>query len=264
MTKNLGAAAVAALLSLSALSASADVWDLQTDNDDVYQTDNELTHGSIQQHDLGARPGPVADQDWYLIPQRAYASFEVIIDGVSGDLGNNSIRLSRYDQGGNTVQQESGPATGVDGYSRALRWSNATGSFVRELIRVGNGACLTACGADDVYTIRSRDTTIGISRWNASGGQTTVLQTQNVSERTVFANFFYWSASGTLLQHGTLSLPPRQLNVWNVSNFGALAGQSGHITIAHDGGYGALNVKAVALEPSTGFTFDTPGTYLPY
>lgn len=262
MTKIPGAA-LAALLSLPASSASADVWDLQTDNDDVYQTDNELTHGTIQQHDLGARPGPVADQDWYLIPQRAYSSYEVIIDGVSGDLGNG-IRLSRYEQGGNTVLQESGPATGVDGQSRAIRWSNPTGSFVRELIRVGDGPCLWTCGPEDVYTIRSRDTTIGISRWNASGGQTTVLQTQNVSERTVFANFFYWSASGSLLQQGTLSLPPRQLNVWNVANFAALAGQSGHITIAHDGGYGALNVKAVALEPSTGFTFDTPGTYIPY
>ncbi len=53
MTKIPGAA-LAALLSLPASSASADVWDLQTDNDDVYQTDNELTHGTIQQHDLGA------------------------------------------------------------------------------------------------------------------------------------------------------------------------------------------------------------------
>jgi hypothetical protein len=40
-----------------------------------------------------------------------------------------------------------------------------------------------------------------------------------------------------------------------------LVGQSGSITIAHDGPYGSLNIKAVALEPSTGFSFDTPGVY---
>ena len=42
-----------------------------------------------------------------------------------------------------------------------------------------------------------------------------------------------------------------------------MAGVGGTITIAHDGGYGNLAVKAVALEPSTGFSFDTPGLYKP-
>jgi hypothetical protein len=45
------------------------------------------------------------------------------------------------------------------------------------------------------------------------------------------------------------------------SAIGALVGQGGSITIAHDGAYGSLNVKAVALEPSTGFSFDTAGVY---
>jgi hypothetical protein len=34
------------------------------------------------------------------------------------------------------------------------------------------------------------------------------------------------------------------------------------LTIAHTGGYGAL-AKSVALEPSTGFSFDTPFTPIP-
>jgi len=38
---------------------------------------------------------------------------------------------------------------------------------------------------------------------------------------------------------------------------------SGTITVAHDGGYGNLAIKSVALEPSTGFSFDTPGLYKP-
>ena len=32
------------------------------------------------------------------------------------------------------------------------------------------------------------------------------------------------------------------------------------MTLTHDGGYGALSGKAVALEPATGFSFDSPMT----
>ena len=38
----------------------------------------------------------------------------------------------------------------------------------------------------------------------------------------------------------------------------ALQGTSGAITVGHTGPYGSLVGKAVALEPSTGFSFDTP------
>jgi hypothetical protein len=37
-----------------------------------------------------------------------------------------------------------------------------------------------------------------------------------------------------------------------------LAGQTGSITISHNGRYGELVGKGVSLEPSTGFSFDTP------
>jgi hypothetical protein len=36
------------------------------------------------------------------------------------------------------------------------------------------------------------------------------------------------------------------------------SGQRGSITVSHDGGYGALTGKAVALESATGFSFDSP------
>ena len=35
-------------------------------------------------------------------------------------------------------------------------------------------------------------------------------------------------------------------------------GASGSITVSHDGRFGQINGKAVAVEPATGFTFDTP------
>jgi hypothetical protein len=37
-----------------------------------------------------------------------------------------------------------------------------------------------------------------------------------------------------------------------------VAGHAGTITVSHDGRYGDLAGKTVALEPSTGFSFDSP------
>lgn len=39
---------------------------------------------------------------------------------------------------------------------------------------------------------------------------------------------------------------------------------SGSTTMAHDGRYGDLQGKSVALEPATGFSFDTPLSYRPH
>ena len=131
-------------------------------------------------------------------------------------------------------------------------------------LRVGDAACTTACGADDTYRLRVRETTISVARFNNTGAQITVLLTQNTTDETINSTFFYWSVTGTLLQTGALTSPPKSLNVFNTSSFGPLAGVGGSITIAHDGPYGGLNVKSVALEPSTGFSFDTPGVFRGY
>jgi hypothetical protein len=53
----------------------------------------------------------------------------------------------------------------------------------------------------------------------------------------------------SVLEHG--------VTVLNTGTVPALAGNSGSATIAQLGGYGALTGKAVAVEPATGFTFDT-------
>ena len=54
-----------------------------------------------------------------------------------------------------------------------------------------------------------------------------------------------------------MNVPPRGLQVLPVASIGELAGLSGSAAVAHLGGYAALTGKAVALEPATGFTFDT-------
>jgi hypothetical protein len=58
-----------------------------------------------------------------------------------------------------------------------------------------------------------------------------------------------------------LNLARKALQVLNTSTIAA--GTSGSITIVHDSGYGDLSAKSVALEPATGFSFDTQGRYKP-
>ena len=48
------------------------------------------------------------------------------------------------------------------------------------------------------------------------------------------------------------------------STVSGVAGQSGSITISYRGGYGSLSGKAVALEPATGFAFDSPMLVKPH
>ncbi|MET0555641.1 MAG: hypothetical protein ABW221_21560 [Vicinamibacteria bacterium] len=259
--------AVAFLAVLAGPAAvQADVWDTSTDNDDNSGTDNELIHGSTQVHDLGVRPGNVADQDWYRIGQKPHSSYEVVLDGTTGDITFSPNMLQRVNNSGTTVLQNSvGVAPGLE-YSRTLRWANTTTALVNnEYVRVAFAACGTACTVDDTYHIRARETTIGVARFNATGTQATVVLTQNVSDAPVDASLFFWSASGALLHTQTIAgLQEKSLNAFNVGTVPALAGQSGHLTIAHSGSHGALNVKAVALEPATGFSFDTPGVYRQY
>jgi hypothetical protein len=68
----------------------------------------------------------------------------------------------------------------------------------------------------------------------------------------------FWSGAGApLATHGPSTVPGRGVLVLDTSAVPGAAGASGSITIVNDGPYGALAGKAVALEPATGYSFDT-------
>jgi hypothetical protein len=246
---------------LAAVVVSADVWDVQSDHDNTaLGTDNELMHGSQQVHDLGTLPGPVADDDWYRIGLQPYSSYEVRIDQVSGDL-TPGLTFSRVAFDGTTVLQSSSGESPL-GFSRALRFLNPTAALAAQLIRVGTPACTTSCGADDTYRITAVETTIRVARFNNAASQVTVLLTQNATSAPINVTTYFWSPAGTLLATRLIALAAHNLDVFNTAT--TVSGVAGHITIAHDGPHGGLNVKSVALEPATGFSFDTPGVYRPF
>jgi hypothetical protein len=203
----------------------------------------ETGHGFMTHRDLASAPVHV-----YRLRQAPRASYEAIVDGLSGDLGPSGPLLRRLASDLSTVLQDSLPEG--SGKSRTLAWENASGSAVQgEYVTVQSAGC-SSCAASDAYRIRTYETTASIPRFNNSGTQVSVVVVENGSGRAVAGHLNFWSPQGTLLASSAFSL--------NTSTVPGLSGQSGSVTVSHDGRYGDLTGKAVAVEPSTGFTFDTP------
>jgi hypothetical protein len=212
-----------------------------------------LVHGASRVRSLAALPGPSADQHRYVVRQDPRASYEVVVDAVSGDL--QPLGLQRLSAGGSVVQTSAG--SGV-GRSRSLRWMNTGAVVDGERVVVTSGNCGTGCGPDDTYRIRFYETTGLVARFNNAGGQGTVLVLQNPGSTAVTGQVHLWNAAGALLGSSSFTLPARGSVALNTATVPGAAGQTGSITIAHDAPYGVLTGKAVALEPATGFSFDTP------
>jgi choice-of-anchor B domain-containing protein len=220
------------------------------------QAGRELTHGFDATFDLAAQPGPVSHQDWFRIGQEAHASYEVMVDNAGGD--TSPLQLQRVGPDGISVLQsatDAGP-----GEARSLRFENAGDVPVtEERIRVASGGCGELCGPDDIYRLRAFETTGSIARFNNSATQVTVLALQNPGVDPVTGHVWFWRLDGTMAASLPFSLDPHAQLVVNTA--GLVPGEGGSITISHDAPYAGLVGKTVALEPITGFSFDTPLIY---
>jgi hypothetical protein len=247
-------------------TARADFWDTQVDNDNTANTDNELIHGTEQLHDMATLPGPALDVDWYAIGQAPFTSWEIVVDSTSGDLSVSGIVLERVIQTGAPLQTSLPMGTGLF-YSRTLRWANDTSTAINnEWIQVEAPFCQLTCNADDVYQIRAYETTISVPRYNNAGGQVTVLIAQNPAHYAVAGTAYLWNTGGTMVTSFPITIPARGASVTNLSvvNGGAANNTGGSITLTHNARYGDLNVKATAVDPATGFSFDSPGAHRPH
>jgi hypothetical protein len=125
-------------------------------------------------------------------------------------------------------------------------------------VRIGGAPCSTACGTDDVYRVRAYETTYSIPRFNNAGTQVTVLLVQNPTGDPVSGRAYFWDTAGSLLSTQPFTIAAHGLFALNTSTITALQGKSGTMTVSNDGRYGDLSGKTVALEPSSGFSFDSP------
>jgi hypothetical protein len=259
---------------LTAPAASADdKWELgaggQCANDDTSVTCNELWPGVRQTHDLQG-PSSAPDQDWMVVESKAGRSYEARLTSANLALNSpvcntNCVPMDRVDATGTVLTagvapNGGGPANGGTGTSLVARWMATADQ--RDWIRV-RGDQVATLSANDQYDIELLDTTYFVPRWNQTGTQTTVFLVQNTSPAAVAGNILFYDAAGTPLHTEPLTIPRNGLRVFAVGSVGALAGQGGSAAIVHTGGFGALAGKAVALEPATGFTFDTPIVPMP-
>lgn len=231
-----------------------DGWATIVDDDaGVAAQRQEVSHGLRSRRDFAAAP-----RHLYALRQERYASYEVIVDAPFGRAGGaQGPQLDRVAADGTTVLQSSAPVG--TGHSRQLRFLNDTGAAQQaQFIRVQAASCPTGCTAADGYRLRAHETTYTIPRFNNSATQGTVVVVHNPTSRTVALRLRFWSAAGTLLFTQSQSVAPRGVYALPTNAIGALAGQSGSVTIANDAGYGELDGKAVALEPATGYSFDSP------
>jgi Calx-beta domain-containing protein len=231
-------------------------------DDDALPLGNQaIVHGTRLRADLAAAPGPAVDRDHYVVEQAPYSSWEVVVDEVSGDVAPGLV-LDLLAEDNSTVLATGAVVGG--GSARSLRWQRRLPyGETRQHVRVHSPSCGTACGADDTYRLRAYETTERIPRFNNSGSQATVVVLHNTTDQPVAGNVDFWQASGILLLSTPVTLAPHGVAVVNAAAQPALSFQSGSITITHDAPYGALAGKAVALEPATGFAFDTPLEHKP-
>lgn len=213
----------------------------------------ELAHGSRIEADLG---GPTPGVDVYRIARGFAESYEVVIDAVAGHA--SPIVLERLGADGSTVLQES-VATGTGG-SRSLRFE-ALSPVANELVRVRSMGCTTECGANDRYRIRAYETTLRGARFNNRSSQMTVVLLQNTGEVPVTGFLFLWDQYGEAIWGEVLTIPANGTAVVDTTASGGFAADGeGSLTVRHDAPYGVLRGKAVALDPATGLSFDTPFT----
>jgi hypothetical protein len=214
----------------------------------------DLVHDSRDTTALESQGGLPRPRVW-TINQEAYRSYEVIVDGITGNVAAGILRLDRLDSDGVTVLQSGQPVSG--GSALSLRFTNSTGTpNGSQFIRAVSSGCGT-CGPTDTVRVRAYETTYRVSRFNNSATQITVLVVANTTNGPVTGSAAFFSAGGTHLADVPFSLVPRATFVTNTSAVPGLGGASGSILISNDAPFGAIAGKAVAVEPATGFTFDT-------
>jgi hypothetical protein len=246
-------AIVAAALVLSCAGAvrADDVWEGFAPGDDTCVTNVDLVHGQKQAHDLQSTGGILIDIDFARVQQRAFRSYEVRVM-------NSPLRLAelampnRVDCAGTVLTAGVHYDTTAHD-AAAIRWTAAADgeTYIRTTTAVPVGA-----GAN--YEIELLETTYSIPRFNNTSTQATVLLVQNVRGYPVSGSVYFFNPTGGILGLHPFTIAERGLLVVNSGAVPGAAGQSGSVLVSHDGGYGALAGKAVALEPATGFTFDTP------
>lgn len=252
------------VLAAAGHTAAADRWDAGI-GDNSSDTGNELRHATRQvSHDFDG-----GDEDWAVVVVQARRSYEARAGSGNAvwhrappaPACKGCARIDRVDASGTVLTAGDGDSGVVNGMpawaiSASVRWTAAADA--QEYVRV-----LGSSNINETYDLEFFDTSYLIPRFNNSGTQATVILVQNGHRTAVNADLHFYDSAGTLLHSQPLSLPVQGNVVLNTATIGALQNVSGSAVLTNDAPYGTLAGKAVALEPATGFTFDTPMQAVP-
>jgi hypothetical protein len=270
MTMRSGWWIAVALLVAGGPARADDPWEAGTGDDASTTSANILRHAEVQRgHDLQGIPS-APDQDWMTFRIRNRHSYEVRVSGVHWDAGCGLPACPRFDRvTAAGLVLTAGTATNED-YDRGISSAGRTVRWMEDWVGAPDGTAFLRAIGDELlvmsaapYDVVLYDTTLFVPRFNNSGSQSTVLVLQNTTNVMVVGSIFFHDAAGAWLETYNIAVPPHGVSVIATAAVPALAGRSGSAQIAHLGGYEALAGKAVALEPATGFTFDTPITAIP-
>jgi len=215
----------------------------------------DLVHGSDRVLDLAA--SRVAAVDLFGFRQEPRSSYEVVVDGTTGDIGSGGSGPALDLVAADGVSVVASSTAAGAGPSRSLGFENAAaGAVVDQSVRVQSQGCTTDCTAEDRYRLRAWDTTLSGGRFNNSATQVTLLVLQNTTGATVTGNVWLSDSAGALAGSVPFTIAARGSLALNTST--VAPGVGGTLTVSHVAPHGALVGKTVAVEPATGFTFDTP------
>jgi hypothetical protein len=242
------AAAAVVMLSCAGAARADDVWESFAPGDDTCNTNVDLVHGAKQVHDLQTT-GPI-DIDFARVQQRAFRSYEVRVVNSPLRLAQLSVP-NRVDCGG-VVQTAGVPFENGALDAVSIRWAAVADgdTYIRT-------TSVSSVPAGSTYEIELLESTYSIPRFNNTATQSTVVLLQNGSTSSVAGTLRFFSTGGTLLGSQNLTLPAQGGLVVATAGITGAAGASGFMSFDHLGRYGQVSGKAVALEPGTGFTFDT-------
>jgi Calx-beta domain len=227
---------------------------LIVDDDAPALSTNELLHGWSQMGDLAATGAP--DVDYYRLAQRAYTSWEVVADEVSGDVAPGLV-LERLASDNSTVLQSAQPVG--TGPARSLRWEHPSAvDALHQTLRVRSTGCTTGCDADDLYRLRVYETTMTLPRFNNTANSATVIIVQNRNAFAVNATLWFWGGSGSLVYSRAFTVPARGVFTLSPASAVPLLGLAGSVTMTSNAPYGTLSAKAATVDQGGGFSFDAP------
>jgi len=252
IARGLAAASLAAAAALvSSLALAVDTWDSGPFNDNTAaSTRNELARGEWQQHDLEAIGG-VADEDWFVLAVSAFRTHQVFLNQIAGDTPiDNSDFLTLWDATGTTLLQTANASPGAT--SKVIRWSSDAATSYR--IRVKGGA---TSSSNAKYSILYSETTLYCPRYNQTGTQTSVVIIQNTTNASCSMFVSFINETGAFVNGTPANANGAGMVVLSAGGVASVPGTKGSVQILPNCSPSALKAKVVALEPSTGFSFDT-------